>query len=81
MILGGIFWTIILKNHRDNADNPGMNPKMLIVLAWIFYLLRQHTADSLWLFCMVYCCVLAVCVFFYRMENRTPEASPDGKQN
>lgn len=47
-----------------------MNPKLLILLAWVFYLLERRTLDDIWLFCMVYSCVLAVCAFFYKKDTR-----------
>lgn len=46
-----------------------MNLKLLIFLTWIFFIMERRTADDLWLGCMVYCGVLAICVYFYRKDN------------
>jgi hypothetical protein len=46
-----------------------MNPKLLILLAWVFYLLERRTSDKIWLFCMIFSCVLAVCAYFYKRED------------
>jgi len=47
-----------------------MNPKLLIMLAWVFYLLERRTSETIWLFCMIFSCVLAVCAYFYKREDR-----------
>ncbi|MFZ1986158.1 MAG: hypothetical protein WAU91_17230 [Desulfatitalea sp.] len=57
-----------------------MNPKLLILLAWIFYLLERRTADEIWLFCMLYSCVLAACAYFYKKDSRnSPESNKKAK--
>jgi hypothetical protein len=47
-----------------------MNTKLLIFLAWGFYFALRQTADEFWRFCLIYCAILAVCSFFYRLENK-----------
>mgnify|MGYP003474925295 CR=1 FL=1 len=54
-----------------------MNPKLLILLAWVFYLLERRTSDEIWLFCMVFSCVLAACAYFYKRDDRN---GPSGKK-
>lgn len=56
-----------------------MNPKLLILLAWVFYLLERRTSDEIWLFCMVFSCVLAVCAYFYKKEGRGDRAAKKTK--
>jgi hypothetical protein len=47
-----------------------MNPKLLLVLSWIFYLIVRRTNDEIWLFCLILGCILTVCAFFYRQEKK-----------
>ena len=47
-----------------------MNTKVFVLLAWICYYALRQTADDFWLFCLIYCCVLATCTFLYGMENK-----------
>jgi len=51
-----------------------MRPKLLIFIAWIFFLAARRTQDEIWLFCLIYCCIMALCAFFYRLENKSEEA-------
>lgn len=60
------------------ANGIAMRPKLLILLAWIFFLAASRTDDVLWLFCLIYCCIMALCAFFYRLENK---AARTGKQS
>lgn len=48
-----------------------MNTKLLILIAWLLYFIVLQTADSVWLFYLIYSCVLATCAFFYNLEHRT----------
>ncbi len=56
-----------------------MNPKLLILLAWVFYLLERRTSDEIWLFCMVSSCVLAVCAYFYKRDDRSDPSAKKAK--
>jgi len=47
-----------------------MKPKVLIILAWIFFVAARRTSDELWYFCMAYSLILAICSLFYRREKR-----------
>lgn len=51
-----------------------MSPKLFAFLTWIFYLAERRTADELWLICMIYSAILAVCALFYRRENKVATA-------
>jgi len=51
-----------------------MRPKLLILLAWIFFLAVRRTQDEIWLFCLIYCCIMALCAFFYLLENKSKKA-------
>jgi hypothetical protein len=51
-----------------------MKPKLLIFMAWIFFIAARRTADDLWYFCMAYSAVMAVCAFFYRKEKSPKKA-------
>lgn len=57
-----------------------MNTKILIFLAWIFYLVVRQTADEVWRFCLVYSCVLATCAFFYHLDNKAAPSKKKGKK-
>lgn len=46
-----------------------MKPKLLIFLAWIFFIAARRTADELWYFCTAYSAILAICALFYRKEK------------
>jgi hypothetical protein len=59
---------------HERMDLP-MNPKTLIFMSWIFYLAERRTSDPIWLFCLGYSLVLAICAFFYQKETR-----PDTKE-
>jgi hypothetical protein len=58
-----------------------MNPYLFLLLTWIFYLAERHTSDPIWMFCMVYSGILAICAYIYRKEvrPRTPQAKPGGR--
>ena len=58
-----------------------MNPKLLILLAWVFYLLERRTSDEIWLFCMIFSCVLAVCAYFYKREDRNDRSAKKTKES
>ncbi|MDA8138567.1 MAG: hypothetical protein M0036_07915 [Desulfobacteraceae bacterium] len=51
-----------------------MNPKRLLFLTWIFYLLERRTADELWSLLMIYSSILALCAYFYQKDNRKKSA-------
>lgn len=57
-----------------------MKPKFLLFLTWLFFILERRTADDIWLICMGFSAVLALCAFFYRRENTTPPAAGEEKQ-
>lgn len=46
-----------------------MKPKLLIFLAWIFFIAARRTSDELWYFCTAYSLVLSICTFFYRKDR------------
>ena len=48
-----------------------MKPKLLIFLAWIFFMAARRTADELWYFCTAYSAILAICALFYQKEKPT----------
>jgi hypothetical protein len=48
-----------------------MNPKFLLFLTWLFFIIERRTSDPIWLICMVYSAVLFICAFFYQRENNT----------
>ncbi len=48
-----------------------MNTKLLIFLAWMSHLAFRQTADDFWRFGLIYTAVLAICTFFYKLENRS----------
>lgn len=52
-----------------------MNTKFLVFLAWMFNLALLRTADEFWRFCLIYAAVMAICTYFYNMENKTPAGS------
>ncbi|MCJ8499707.1 hypothetical protein [Desulfatitalea alkaliphila] len=56
-----------------------MSPKLFAFLTWIFYLAERRTADELWLICMIYSAILAVCALFYRRENKVATAKKKKK--
>jgi hypothetical protein len=56
-----------------------MNTKLLILLVWAFYFALRQTADDFWRFCLVYGAVLAVCSFFYGLENKPDRAKKKSK--
>jgi hypothetical protein len=66
--LEGVFWLVVQPKLALNGKP--MNPKLLILLAWVFYLLDRRTSDDIWYFCMIYSCVLAACAFFYTKDAR-----------
>lgn len=46
-----------------------MKPKLLIFIAWLFYLSTRRHADDVMTFCMVLALVLAVTAYFYCREH------------
>jgi hypothetical protein len=66
---------------KTGAEWNAMNPKLLILLAWVFYLLERRTSDVIWLFCMVFSCALAVCAYFYKREDRGDQTAKKTKES
>ena len=56
-----------------------MSIKFLIFSAWMFLLAFRQTADDFWRFCLVYATVLAICTFFYTLENKPKSSSKKKK--
>jgi hypothetical protein len=48
-----------------------MNTKLLMIIAFLFFLSWRKAADSFLLFCALFAAGLFVCVLIYRMENTT----------
>jgi hypothetical protein len=46
-----------------------MNTKLLMIIAFLFFLSWKKAADSFLLFCTLFATGLVVCVLIYRMEN------------
>ena len=46
-----------------------MNTKLLMIIAFMFFLSWRKAADSFLLFCALFAAGLCVCVLIYRMEN------------
>lgn len=46
-----------------------MNTKLLMIIAFVFYLCWRRAADSFLLFCAIFAAGLCICVFIYRTEN------------
>ena len=46
-----------------------MNTKLLMLIAFAFFLSWRKAADSFLLFCALFAFGLGVCVLFYRAEN------------
>jgi hypothetical protein len=46
-----------------------MNPKLLMIIAFLFFLSWRRAADSFLLFCALFAAGLCLCVLIYRMEN------------
>jgi hypothetical protein len=46
-----------------------MNTKLLMIIAFLFFLSWRKAADSFLLFCALFAVGLFVCVIIYRMEN------------
>ena len=68
-----------LKIGLTAADIPIMNTKMLIFLSWGSYFALLQTADEFWRFCLIYSAILAICSFFYGLENKSGKAKKKGK--
>lgn len=58
-----------------------MISKLLILLIAIFYIAVQRTGDELWLFCLILCAILTICLFFYRREHKQSAMSDKAKGN
>jgi hypothetical protein len=54
-----------------------MSTKLLIIIAFLFFLAWREAADSFLLFCAVFAAGLFVCVIIFRMEN-TPTVVDEG---
>jgi hypothetical protein len=50
-----------------------MKTKLLVLLCWMFYYAVIQTADAVWLFFSIYSGILAICSFFYSLENKKPK--------
>jgi hypothetical protein len=46
-----------------------MNTKLLMIIAFLFFLSWRKAGDSFLLFCAIFAAGLCVCVLIYRMEN------------
>ena len=46
-----------------------MNTKLLMIIAFLFFLSWRKAADSFLLFCAFFAAGLCVCVLIFRMEN------------
>ncbi|BBO80702.1 hypothetical protein [Desulfosarcina ovata] len=46
-----------------------MNTKLLIIIAFVYFLAWKRGADSFLLFCGLFAAGLCICVFLYRAEN------------
>lgn len=46
-----------------------MNTKLLMIIAFMFFLSWKKAADSFFLFCALFAAGLCICVLIYRMEN------------
>ena len=46
-----------------------MNTKLLMIIAFLFFLSWKKAADSFLLFCALFAAGLFVCVLIYRVEN------------
>jgi hypothetical protein len=46
-----------------------MNTKLLMTIAFLFFLSWKKAADNFLLFCALFAAGLCVCVLIYRMEN------------
>jgi len=68
-----------LKPNRCAADIPFMKTKLLILLSWGSYFALRQTADDFWRFCLIYSAILAICSFFYGMENKTRKSTKKTK--
>lgn len=56
-----------------------MNTKLLMIIAFIFFLSWRKAADSFLLFCALFAAGLCVCVLIYRMENTQPIVDEDNQ--
>lgn len=54
-----------------------MNSKLLMIIAFLFFLSWKQAADSFLLFCALSAAGLWVCVLIYRMENTRMVADDD----
>ena len=46
-----------------------MNTKLLMVIAFLFFIAWRRSADSFFLFCALFTTGLWICVLIYRNEN------------
>ncbi len=56
-----------------------MNTKLLVFLAWLFNLALHRTADDFWRFCLIYAVVMAICTYFFNLENKSAVRSKKKK--
>lgn len=46
-----------------------MSTKLLMIIAFVFFLAWKRVADDFLLFCALFAAGLSICVFIYRTEN------------
>ena len=46
-----------------------MNTKLLMTIAFLFFLSWRKAADSFFLFCALFAAGLCICVIIFRLEN------------
>ena len=54
-----------------------MNSKLLMIIAFLFFLSWKRAADGFLLFCALFAAGLCLCVLIYRMENTSLVADDD----
>jgi len=54
-----------------------MNTKLLIIIAFVFFLAWRRASDSFLLFCAIFAAGLCICVVIYRMENTSHSTLDD----
>jgi hypothetical protein len=54
-----------------------VNTKLLMIIAFMFFLSWKKASDSFLLFCALFAAGLCVCVLIYRMENTHVVADDD----
>lgn len=54
-----------------------MNTKLLMIIAFLFFLSWKKVADSFLLFCAIFAAGLCICVILYRLENTRTAADKE----